>query len=375
MVIFKYMPELGPTFPAETSGTHTDLERGPYAHTPEQVDKSYDSDPDAAIIREPRLEDIAALQPILEHWIRDRRTGELLTEEVASTLRAIETSIEGQGETRYRVAETPAGEVIGVMGLKPAAESMKPFTAGTRSAELINAFVSPDKLIKGTGLALATQLEGVARQEGYDEVVINSGPRYKDTGWSFWTALYDQPVGIARGLYGQGGDAPVWRKALDEEHSSKPELPTVEQLKVLHETTEIVTSAGMPSKYEGLVEEHAAFVRRFASAERHTEREEMEAATHSNAPFAFSLELGADVDQLNVWMLRVHPNTGKKIAMSGAQVGLVVARASKGGQVEGFPNRDFTEDDLAIAIERLRVQKVAGLVFGMASSSGFIEGY
>ena len=94
-------------------------------------------------LRGVRSEDLVALRPILEHWIRDGDTGKLLTEEVNGVLSAIEASIDGSTDKSYVTAEDSEGKVVGVMGMTAPGEEMQHYAKSEKPAELINAFVNP----------------------------------------------------------------------------------------------------------------------------------------------------------------------------------------------------------------------------------------
>lgn len=160
--------------------------------------------------------DIPSLRPILATWVKDRTTGQPLPEEVEEDLQVMQESIGGNNGRTYFVAEDLDGSVIGVIGFKIPDPRMLPFTESLKPAELVNAYVSQDRRAgKGVGRALVSKLEEEAKTKGFTEIVLNSGPRYKDTGWGFYDKLEGyQRVGIAKGYYGEGGDAPVWRKTL-----------------------------------------------------------------------------------------------------------------------------------------------------------------
>lgn len=169
-------------------------------------------------IRTAKSEDIDALRPTFEKWIRDRHTGEVLAEEVAELEEEIRSSIEGSGQREYFIAEDGEGKPVGIMGMQsPPCSALMHFTFSDRPIETINAYVAESERSGGTGRALAKHIEDLAIQQGYTELLVNSGPRYKDTGWPFWTKLYGEPAGTAIGFYGPGGDALVWRKSLTEE--------------------------------------------------------------------------------------------------------------------------------------------------------------
>lgn len=160
--------------------------------------------------------DIESLRSILETWIRDRETGKLILEEMAEVFQAMRDSLKGENDRAYFVAKSPAGEVLGVVGFKPPGEQMEEFVKTGHAVELVNAFVAREHRGRGVGRALVERLEEEARARGHKEIVLNSGPRYKDTGWGFYDRLEGyRRVGIAEKMYGEGGDAVAWRKILE----------------------------------------------------------------------------------------------------------------------------------------------------------------
>lgn len=168
------------------------------------------------VVRDLRTSDLSAIKPILEVWLKDRQTGQALPEEVEEDLQLMADSVGHRNDRTYIVAETSDGNVIGVIGYKTPDETMKSYTKTPNPAELVNAYVNPnERKGKGVGRALVAKLEEKAREAGHTEIVLNSGPRYKDSGWGFYDKLYGYGrVGVAVGYYGEGGDAPVWRKEL-----------------------------------------------------------------------------------------------------------------------------------------------------------------
>ncbi len=168
------------------------------------------------LIRPVTAADIPHLRPILETWIRfPTISGELLTEEVRETIEEIEGSIEHRNNKQFFVAQSPDGSIAGMMGMQPLREKMRPFAHTHHPAEIINAYVHFDeRLGKGVGRALVNAIEEESRNRGFEEVLLNSGPRYKDTGWPFWDKVFGKSVGILKNFYGLGNDAPVWRKPL-----------------------------------------------------------------------------------------------------------------------------------------------------------------
>jgi len=92
---------------------------------------------------------------------------------------------------------------------------MRRFARGLHPVEMIHAFVAVELAGKGVGTALVEALEGRARLDGHDEMLLNSGPRYAATGWGFFDRQpgYERR-GVLRDFYGPGQDAPVWGKRL-----------------------------------------------------------------------------------------------------------------------------------------------------------------
>lgn len=174
-------------------------------------------EPLPVIVRRFRRDDVKALRPILSAWIKDRDTGEFLPDEVEEDLQIMLDSIYGRADRTYLVAEVfGRNEVVGVIGLKKPGKEMLKFTTTRKPYELVNAYVKPqERGGRGVGRALVKGLEETAKELGATEIVLNSGPRYKDTGWGFYDKQegYSR-VGVARNYYGEGGDAPVWRKEL-----------------------------------------------------------------------------------------------------------------------------------------------------------------
>ena len=114
----------------------------------------------------------------------------------------------------YLVAENQTGEVVGVIGFTSPEARMYRFKLTARPVELVNAYVKQDERGGGVGRALVAELEKRAKDQDYTEVLLNSGPRYKGTGWGFYERVGYTRVGVMKNRYGKGAHAPVWRKAL-----------------------------------------------------------------------------------------------------------------------------------------------------------------
>jgi len=94
----------------------------------------------------------------------------------------MEESISGKNDRTYFVAVTQDGNVVGSMGMRTPDPRLLQYVTTGKPIELVNAFVSKDYRRQGTGQALVHTIEKEAKQKGYTELIMDSGPRYKFTG-------------------------------------------------------------------------------------------------------------------------------------------------------------------------------------------------
>jgi ribosomal protein S18 acetylase RimI-like enzyme len=169
----------------------------------------------AGTVRPLRAADLPSIQRILELWVRDTPSSPPLADEIAGHLARMSNSLVEERGARYLVAVTETGEIVGVVGMRPPDVKMLPFTSTERPVEMINAYVDPHhRKGCGVGTVLVRELERLARESGFTEMVLNSGPRYRSSGWEFFDKLGYERRGLAHDLYGEGVHAPVWRKIL-----------------------------------------------------------------------------------------------------------------------------------------------------------------
>lgn len=167
----------------------------------------------AAIIRKVTDDDLEWIKVILNQWIRDFN-GEIIQEEVDEVLDKVAQSIVN-GTENYILADCD-GRPVGIMGFDTPSEVMAGFAATENPAEITNAYVSAEMRQKGVGRLLVKQLEELVKSKGFTEIIVNSGPRYRETGWPFYDSLEGfERVGTAENYYGEGAHAPVWHKALN----------------------------------------------------------------------------------------------------------------------------------------------------------------
>lgn len=71
------------------------------------------------IVRTLQEQDLPSIRPILETWIRNMDTREIIHGEVEETFQSMKESISGNTDRTYFVAQTNEGQVIGIVGIKP----------------------------------------------------------------------------------------------------------------------------------------------------------------------------------------------------------------------------------------------------------------
>jgi ribosomal protein S18 acetylase RimI-like enzyme len=166
-------------------------------------------------VRQLRAADLIPVERILSLWVRESPSSPPLATEIDGYLALMSSSLAENTGYRYLVA-TAEEFVVGVVGMRPPCREMHPFVMTDRPVEMINAYVETRlRQGRGVGTALVRELERLARACGYREMVLNSGPRYRGSGWKFFDRLKDyERRGAVMDLYGPGGHAPVWGKLL-----------------------------------------------------------------------------------------------------------------------------------------------------------------
>src|SRR3989344_4712362 len=77
------------------------------------------------IVRTLQREDIPQLKPILETWIRNMITHEILSEEVEKDSAFLEGSLDGSNGRQYLVAQTHEGKLVGGIWVSPFKKTLK----------------------------------------------------------------------------------------------------------------------------------------------------------------------------------------------------------------------------------------------------------
>ncbi|MEI6144368.1 MAG: GNAT family N-acetyltransferase [Candidatus Berkelbacteria bacterium] len=151
------------------------------------------------------------IEEILRQWLFDSQTGEFREDELVEDMELMKNSLSSDNERKYYVATTN-DKVIGVVGMQPVYHKLEKFVQGKDSVEVINLYVDKNSQGLGVGKALMTEIEEASKSFGHDEILLWSGPRFKDTAWGFYDHLEGwSRAGIVKTVEGYG-DFPAWRK-------------------------------------------------------------------------------------------------------------------------------------------------------------------
>ncbi|MEI8143389.1 MAG: GNAT family N-acetyltransferase [Candidatus Berkelbacteria bacterium] len=142
--------------------------------------------------------DLSSVRQLLTDWISDDIEIDERVDEISQKPQNFFVAIENES-------------VVGIMGFKPLDEKIIQFASNpNESIEIVSAFVSRAEKRKGTGKSLVAAIESEARRLHFKEILIWSGPRYRETGWAF----YDNLSGYERVGFVDNEDFPVWKKEL-----------------------------------------------------------------------------------------------------------------------------------------------------------------
>lgn len=159
--------------------------------------------------------DLEGLRTVLESAVVNPISHEVIQEEVEDLLLRYKDILDNGGQEQYFVAHDSKGEPIEIMGLAPPDDVIRSFTKTPNPIEIVNAYILSARRGAGIGGHMVRHLEMMAAMQGHTEVVLNSGPRYRWSGWPFWTRMFGEPAGVAEKYYDGEWDAMIWRHQLN----------------------------------------------------------------------------------------------------------------------------------------------------------------
>jgi len=169
------------------------------------------------VVRALERSDIGALEAILRQHVRDLHTHEVVESEVTAIIDCMGAIPDSNGHIRhYLVACDHTDIPVGCMAVAcPDQDMLMHFsTTENESVELLNAFVSKSHFRgEGVGRRLFEAACKYASAHGANYLLVNSGPRYKNS-WGFYDRLCDSDHGFIENKYGPGRHAKTWKKNL-----------------------------------------------------------------------------------------------------------------------------------------------------------------
>lgn len=175
-----------------------------------------------------QYDDIEQLRPILFERLdtKDEEMNGLGTTRSEHVITRLRASLEKESLStgKFFVIKDEKGKALGVFGVrsiepppddKPPLDAMQNYVTTEKTLEIVNVYVAKGTAREGLGGKLVKHVVDWARREQYEEIVLNSGPRYAKRSWPFWNKHF-ACIDICEDYYGEGGHAPVWRIKLDQ---------------------------------------------------------------------------------------------------------------------------------------------------------------
>ncbi len=161
-----------------------------------------------------RDSDVSQIEKVLGMWIVHPATRAPNENEIGEILGRL---IEGitNGRNNFFVARGSDGNVVGVLEIEEVSSDLIEFSLTGNALEVQNIYV--DNALRGSGIGklLILKAEEEAGRLGKKEVLLKSGPLFKNTSWKFYEANGFEKPGMIKDFSGKGEDAQVFRKLLD----------------------------------------------------------------------------------------------------------------------------------------------------------------
>lgn len=140
-------------------------------------------------IVKPNFSDIDSIRKIMAFWTEP--------EEVDKYADRLKEEINGKTEfnMQFWVAKE-SGKVEGIVGLSDPLPQVLTFAKTQNPAEIKILYVDKDTQGKGVGKALITFIEGEAKNQQFNELLVRSGERYRCTAYGFYEKMGYTKVGV-----------------------------------------------------------------------------------------------------------------------------------------------------------------------------------
>jgi len=143
-------------------------------------------------IAKAKLKDLESIRGILSQWTE--------AEEVEKYVSRIAEEIEGEREfnARYWVGKLK-GKIVGVVGISDPLPKVLGLAKGKNPGEIKILYIDGKERGKGVGRILVNLVERKALSEKYDELLVRSAERYKNTAYGFYEKMGYVKVGVVSG--------------------------------------------------------------------------------------------------------------------------------------------------------------------------------
>ncbi|MDD3648095.1 MAG: GNAT family N-acetyltransferase [Candidatus Dojkabacteria bacterium] len=158
------------------------------------------------MVQKPYKSDIRAIRLILNQWTDP--------EEVGKYIKRIEDEIDGKTKYNMQFFVLKSNSVVcGVGGIADPLPKTLRFSRFKCPGEIKILYMDNQYRGQGLGRTLLEYLENEAQKDGYDELIIRSAERYRDTAYSFYEQMGYESAGQIEGE-AEGKKMSVFRKAL-----------------------------------------------------------------------------------------------------------------------------------------------------------------
>jgi GNAT superfamily N-acetyltransferase len=158
-------------------------------------------------IDKPTNSDISTIKNIMYQWTEK--------EEVEKYLIRIDNEIKGNIEfnLHFWVAREN-NDVLGIIGLCDPLPKIIPFSKTKKAGEIKILYVDGQQQGKGVGKSLISFVEQEAERQGYQELLVRSAKKYKDTAYGFYKKMGYSDIGTI--INDKGKSMQLFEKLFDQ---------------------------------------------------------------------------------------------------------------------------------------------------------------
>ncbi len=134
-------------------------------------------------IHQAKIADLKDIKSLLANWLSAGEVEHYLPY-IKNSIRGEKTAIEY--DNHYFVMVSDKNKTIGVLGYRRPIPKVKKFAHAKNPAELNMFYLAPNWRGQGAGRSGLEYLEDQILMNGYQEILVRSSDRFKDTAWGFY---------------------------------------------------------------------------------------------------------------------------------------------------------------------------------------------